>query len=241
MRRGERRARHRRQRDRARCGIARCRAHAACARAGRTDKVCPGESRGPVKEVSIFMAWNQPGGQNNPWGRRPGGASDLDARVKEWQRKLESIFRGGGRGGNGTGEGGRGDGGSFALTAALVLLAVWLGSGFFQVKAAESAVIQRFGQLVAVKQQGWGWRWPWPIETVTKVNVQNVNSSDYKSRVLTADVNLVDLRFAVQYRYADPIKVLFRVRDPEATLKEVSEAAIREIVGQSNLDDVLVG
>ena len=190
------------------------------------------------------MAWNQPGGSNNnPWGKRPGaGASDLDARVKEWQRKLESLFRGGGnRGGDGTGAGGRGEGGSFALTAALVLLAVWLGSGFFQVKAAESAVIQRFGQLVAVKQQGWGWRWPWPIESVTKVNVQNVNSSDYKSRVLTADVNLVDLRFAVQYRYADPIKVLFRVRDPEATLKEVSESAIREIVGQSELDQVLVG
>jgi len=190
------------------------------------------------------MAWNQPGGpNNNPWGKRPGGgAPDLDARVKEWQRKLESFFRGGGGNkGEGSGAGGRGDSGSFVLTVVLVLLVIWLGSGFFQVKAAESAVIQRFGKLVSVKQQGWGWRWPWPIETVTKVNVQNVNSSDYKSRVLTADVNLVDLRFAVQYRYADPIKVLFRVRDPETTLKEVSESAIREIVGQSELDDVLFG
>ena len=73
------------------------------------------------------------------------------------------------------------------------------------------------------------------------MNVANVNSSDFKSRVLTADVNLVDLRFAVQYRYADPVKVLFQVRDPETTLREVSESAIREIVGQSTLDDVLVG
>ena len=184
------------------------------------------------------MAWNQPGGPNSPWGKRP-GASDLDARVREWQRKLESMFGRGGPGGDGEAE--PGDGGSFVLTVILVLLVVWLASGFFQVKTAESAAIQRFGKLVAVKQKGLGWRWPWPIETVTKVNTQNVNSSDYRSRVLTADINLVELHFAVQYRFSDPVKVLFRVRDPAATLKEVSESAIREIVGQSELDDVLVG
>jgi membrane protease subunit HflK len=185
------------------------------------------------------MAWNQPGGgQNNPWGRRPGGGPDLDARVKDWQRKLESLFRGGGGGGDGDGAPG---GGSLVGSVALLLALVWLLSGFFTVEAAERGVIQRFGKLVSVKPEGWGWHWPWPIESVTKVNVQNINSSDYKSRVLTADVNLVDLRFAVQFRYSDPIKVLFKVRDPRATLNEVSEAAIREIVGQSDLEDVLVG
>jgi modulator of FtsH protease HflK len=76
---------------------------------------------------------------------------------------------------------------------------------------------------------------------VTKVNVANVNSSDFKSRVLTSDVNLVELHFAVQYQFADPVKKLFRVRDPEATLTEVSESAIREIVGRSTLDELLVG
>jgi modulator of FtsH protease HflK len=188
------------------------------------------------------MPWNSPGGQNNPWGRRPGRPS-LDARLKDWQRKLESLFRGGGSGGGGPADnaGGRGEGGSVLVTVVLLLLAGWLGTGFFQVKAAERGVIQRFGKLVAVKQQGWGWRWPWPIETITKVNIQNVNSSEDKSRMLTADVNLVDLHFAVQYRYSDPIKTLFRVRDPEETLREVSESAIREIVGRSELDEVLVG
>src|SRR4029077_5154989 len=76
---------------------------------------------------------------------------------------------------------------------------------------------------------------------VTKVNVASVNSSDFKSRVLTSDVNLVDLHFAVQYQFSDPVKKLFRVREPEATLTEVSESAIREIVGRSTLDDLLVG
>jgi modulator of FtsH protease HflK len=178
------------------------------------------------------MAWNQPGGQNNsPWGRRPGqGGPDLDERVKSWQRRFESLLRPGG-----------GEGGSLMLTVALVAIVLWLLSGFFQIKAAERGVILRFGKVVAVRNQGAGWRWPWPIETLTKVNVANINSSDYKSRVLTADVNLVDVRFAVQYQFTDPQKYLFSVREPEQTLSEVSESAIREIVGRSELDDVLVG
>jgi membrane protease subunit HflK len=181
------------------------------------------------------MAWNQPGGgQNNPWGRRPGqgGGPDLDERVKSWQRKLESLLRPGGKGG---------EGGSLLLLIALVVAALWLASGFFQIKSAERGVILRFGKLVDIRQEGWGWRWPWPIETVTKVNVANINSTDYKQRVLTSDVNLVDLHFSVQYQYTDPKKKLFQVYDPDATLSEVSEAAIREVVGRSKLDQVLVG
>ena len=191
------------------------------------------------------MAWNQPGGQNNnPWGRRPnGGGSNLDDRVKDWQRKLESLFRGGGGSRDGRGDGkGENQGGSLIITVLLVIVALWLGSGFFQIKQAEKGVIQRFGKVVLpVRDQGPGWRWPWPIETVTKVNVESVQSSDFKSRVLTADVNLVDVRFAVQYRYADPVAFLFAVKEPDATLREVSESAIRQVVGQSVLDDVLVG
>lgn len=180
------------------------------------------------------MAWNQPG-QNNPWGRRPGGQGngpDLDERVRSWQRRLESLFRPGGRGGEGR---------SLLILVAVVALALWLASGIFQIKAAEQGVILRFGRLVDIRNQGAGWRWPWPIETLIKVNVASVQSSEYKSRVLTSDVNLVDLRFAVQYQLSDPKKVLFQVKDPEATLSEVSEMAIREVVGRSELDDVLVG
>jgi membrane protease subunit HflK len=179
------------------------------------------------------MAWNQPG-QNNPWGRRPGQGNgpDLDERVKSWQRRLESLLRPGGRGG---------EGGSLLLIVALVALALWLASGFFQIKSAERGVILRFGKFVGLRYEGAGWRWPWPIETLIKVNVANVNSSEYKSRVLTSDVSLVELRFAVQYQLTDPLKSLFKVKDPEATLSEVSEMAIREIVGRSTLDDVLVG
>ena len=92
-----------------------------------------------------------------------------------------------------------------------------------------------------MRQPGCGWHLPWPIETVTKVNVASVNSNNFKSRVLTSDVNLVDLHFAVQYQYTDPVKKLFRRARPGQTLSEVSESAIREIVGRSTLDDVLDG
>ncbi|HVP34889.1 MAG TPA: FtsH protease activity modulator HflK [Steroidobacteraceae bacterium] len=179
------------------------------------------------------MPWNQPNGPKNPWGRRPGqGSPDLDERLKSWQRWLESLWRSGGRGG---------EGGSLVVVAVLVALALWLFSGFYQVTAAERGIIQRFGRLVSVRPPGVGWRLPWPIETVTRVNVANINSSDFKSRVLTSDVFLVDLVFSVQYQYTDPVKKLFRVRDPEATLNEVSESAIRETIGRSTLDEVLVG
>jgi modulator of FtsH protease HflK len=179
------------------------------------------------------MAWNQPSGPNNQWGRRPGqGAPDLDERLKSWQRKLEALLGRGGRGG---------DSGSLLLLAVAFVFLVWLWTGVYQVKQPERGVVQRFGRLIEVTLPGLHFRMPWPIESVNVVNVANVNSSDFKSRVLTSDVNLVDLHFAVQYQFADPVKKLFKVRDPEGALSEVAESAIREIVGRSTLDDLLVG
>jgi len=179
------------------------------------------------------MAWNQPSGPNNQWGRRPGqGGPDLDERLRNWQRKLESLLRPGGRGG---------DSSSLLLVAVVVVFLWWLGTGVYQVKQSERGVVQRFGKYVETTLPGLHFRFPWPIESVNVVNVASVNSSDFKSRVLTSDINLIDLHFAVQYQFADPVKKLFRVRDPEATLSEVSESAIREIVGRSTLGELLVG
>ena len=184
------------------------------------------------------MAWNEPGGRGeSPWGRRPSNQGGLEGMLSGLQRRLESLMRGGSGGGGGA----RGDGGNaqFIALIAFALVALWLAAGFFQVDASERAVIQRFGKFVEVRAPGLGWRFPWPIDTVQKVNVSKVNSIDYRSRMLTADVNLVELRSAVQYQYSDPVKFLFQVRDPEATMREVSESAIREVVGQASLDDVL--
>jgi membrane protease subunit HflK len=179
------------------------------------------------------MPWNQPSGPQSPWGRRP-GVPDLDERLKSWQRKLESLLRpgGGGRGG---------DSSSLLIIGLAAVVAVWLYNGVYQVKQPERGVVQRFGRFLEVTPPGLHFRLPWPVESVNIVNVASVNSSDFKSRVLTSDVNLVDLHFAVQYQFTDPVKKLFRVRDPESTLSEVSESAIREIVGRSTLGELLVG
>jgi membrane protease subunit HflK len=185
------------------------------------------------------MAWNQPGGQNqNPWGKRPNqGGGDFDQTFKDWQKRFEGMF-GGGKGGA---PGATGGGGIPLPVIIIVAVAIWLLSGFYQVNAPERGVVQRFGKYVETRPPGIAWHLPWPIETVKKVNVSNVNSVQSKSRVLTADVNLVELEISVQYRLANPEKYLFGVRDPEETLREVSESAIREVVGRSELQRILSG
>jgi modulator of FtsH protease HflK len=180
------------------------------------------------------MAWNQPDPQKSPWGKRPAGAgADLDARLKDWQRRLSDVLRGGPQA-----QGTR----SWLLWLAIAGLALgWLATGFYQIAAAERGVILRFGAYQTIVREGAGWHLPWPIETLYKVNVMSVKSQEFRPQVLTSDVNLVDLHFSVQYRFTDPMKVLFQVRDPEVTLGEVSQSALREVVGQSTLQDVLAG
>ena len=187
------------------------------------------------------MAWNEPGNRGeSPWGKkRPADKSGgLDEALKAFKRQLEGLFGGSG-GSSPSGGDSPGFNGSLGWIVAAVVLLLWLASGTFQINASDRGVVQRFGKFSGVRQPGLGWTFPWPIETVTKVNISRVNSVEYRSRMLTADVNLVEIRSAIQYQSLDPVKVLFQVRDPEQTLREVSESAIREVVGQANLDQVL--
>ncbi|HEY6457598.1 MAG TPA: FtsH protease activity modulator HflK [Steroidobacteraceae bacterium] len=181
------------------------------------------------------MAWNQPDPQKSPWGKRPDAAgAHLDARIKEWQRRLGELLRGGPAAGPVRPQ--------VLLLVAAALVIGWLATGLYQLAAAERGVILRFGAFrQIVREGGAGWHLPWPIETLYKVNVMSVKSQEFRPQVLTSDVNLVDLHFSVQYRFTDPMKVLFQVRDPEVTLGEVSQSALREVVGQSTLQDVLAG
>src|SRR5262245_6734945 len=186
------------------------------------------------------MAWNDPGKNRNPWGNRPDrGAADLDDALRNLQRRLSRLF-GGGRGGNGSDEPSGSGGAGFGIgLIVLGLILVWGFSGIYIVDAAERAVVTRFGQYVATANPGPRWHIPWPVEARQIVNVESIESFSDQTRMLTADENLVDINFTVQYRRAEPVAYLFSVRDPEDTLGEVSESAIREIVGRSRLDFVL--
>jgi len=177
------------------------------------------------------MAWNQPGNSNNnPWGKKPApGGGDFDQAFKDWQKRIESLFGGGG--GSSTP----------MLVIVIIALGIWMLTGFYQVQPGNQGVVQRFGRHVETVGDGWGWRFPWPIETVTKVDVKGVKSIAYKSRVLTAEPNMVELQVDVQYRVTRAEEYLFRVREPIATLGEVSESAIREVVGRNDQQAILEG
>jgi len=196
------------------------------------------------------MAWNDPG-RKNPWGNRPDkGTADLDEALRNLQRKLSQMFGGkdggddGGRddgrsGGGGGGYGGAAMRGFGFSTIALVLVGVWALTGFYVVDAAERGVVTRFGQYVATTEPGLRWHVPWPVEARQIINVESIEGVQEQTRMLTSDENLVDINFAVQYRRAEPVAYAFNVRDPDQTLKEVAESAIRETVGRSELDFVL--
>lgn len=187
------------------------------------------------------MAWNEPGNRGeSPWGKkRPAGKSGgIEQTLKDMQQKLQAAL--GGRdeppGGGATQSPGSP---GLGWVLAVVLAVLWVASGMFQIDASDIGVVQRFGRFHDIRQPGVGWAFPWPIARVTKVNVSRVNSAEHSSRMLTADVNLVEIRATTQYLNADPVKVLFQVKDLETTIAEVSESAIREIVGQASLDEVL--
>jgi membrane protease subunit HflK len=199
------------------------------------------------------MAWNEPGGPNssdgnrnsdrngerNPWGKRPQqGPPDLDELFKNFKRKLGGMFGGGGGGSGGKGDVDLGGGASVGMVLGL-LAGVWLLTGFYTVGQAERAVILRFGKYYETTQAGLKWRMPWPIDSKTVVNIERIDSYSDQTRMLTADENMVDINLAVQFRRNDPKLYVFSVRDPDATLREVSESAIRETIGRSTLGQVL--
>jgi membrane protease subunit HflK len=177
------------------------------------------------------MAWNQPGGNNNnPWGKKPAsGGGDLDQAFKEWQKRVESLFGGGGRSGG------------FFIALLVVAVSIWMLTGFYTVNVGSQGVVQRFGKYEATVPNGWGWRFPWPIEKVTEVDTAGTKNTPYKSRVLTSEPNMVELDISVQWRIKDPVDYLFNVREPQETLAQISESVFREVVGRNDQQAILAG
>ncbi len=188
------------------------------------------------------MAWNEPGGNGNkdPWGHRNNeqGPPDLDEIVKKMQAKLGGLFGGGsGQGGNNSG----GDSISWSLLGIIgvFLLVVWALFGFYVVEPAEQGVETRFGRFTQTTEQGLNWHIPYPIETVEKVNVQQVRAFSHMGQMLTQDENIVMVEMVVQYRISNPRNYLFNVLDPDNTLHQATESALREVVGTSTMERVL--
>lgn len=194
------------------------------------------------------MAWNEPGGNNNdPWGNRKNdsGPPDLDEVFRNLQKKLEGLFgtRRGGSGGSGSGGGFGFPGklGSIGILALLLIGAIlWVLSGIYIIQPAERGVVQQFGKYVKTTLPGPHWRVPWPIQTHERVNVDQNRSIELKSQeILTKDENIVEIDLAVQYNIKDAARYLFSVVEPDSTLRQAAESALRETVGQTLMDLVI--
>jgi len=187
------------------------------------------------------MAWNEPGGdKRDPWGGRGGneGPPDLDEVVRKLRDKVNRFM--GGRGGAGSGSGsGRGNPFSMPLIG-IVLLVAWVLSGIYIIDPAERGVILRLGAFNGITSPGPHW-YPRFIDTVTKVNVDEVRTVSHRAKMLTKDENIIQVELAVQYRIKDARNYLFNVRDPDFTLQEVTESALREVIGAIPMDEFLSG
>src|SRR6187455_445103 len=198
-------------------------------------------------------------GLNDPqWGRKKGnsGPPDLDQLWRNFNKKLNNLFKRKGGGGNVPGGGEPGDGGpkryggSIGLLVGLLLL-MWIASGFYIVNEGQRGIVLRFGKYVESTQAGLRWHMPYPVEIVETVNVSQVRTVEigYRNNVrskvlkeslmLTDDENIIDIQFAVQYILKNPEEFLFTNREPENAVLQAAETAIREIIGKSKMDFVL--
>jgi membrane protease subunit HflK len=195
------------------------------------------------------MAWNEPGNNGkdqDPWGgnRRPNGQDqgppDLDEALGKLIEKFNGLF--GGSGNKGTsGSGGSGasaPNGKIILFGAAIVLVLWAGMGFYTVDQQERSVVLRLGKYSETVQPGLQWNPPL-IDNVTKVNVTAVRDVDLRALMLTEDENIVQVGLSVQYIVSNPKDFLLEVRDPEGTLLQATESALRHVVGGSEMHSVL--
>ena len=210
------------------------------------------------------MAWNEPGGSrdNDPWGNRSNknknSPPDLDEVIRKMQKKLSGLF-----GGKGGGSGGSDRPAGWAPSNPLkpigilagIGVLIWLATGIYIVDEGTRGVVTRFGQYVDTTLPGPHWHIPAPVEAVQNVNVEQIRTIEigYRSSsggaqasaiasealMLTKDENIISVKFAVQYKVKDARDYLFSTRDPDASLRQATESAVRDAVGKNNLDFVL--
>jgi len=182
------------------------------------------------------MAWNEPGGNDNdPWGFK---------NLKNWFDSLTGKKGGGSNKSNGAGSGsglpGGNIGGKGLALVASILGLIWLASGIYVIQPAQAGVVTQFGAFVKTTTPGPHWRMPWPIQSVEKVDVEEIRSAKLVNQlILTQDENIVDIDLAVQYNVKSAEDYLFNLRGPDRTLEEVVESAVREVVGSTDLESVL--
>ncbi len=193
------------------------------------------------------------------------GPPDLDELWRDFNRKLGGLFGGAKNAGQrvrgGGGSGGPGGPGGFqpdmknagigiGLIAGVAVL-IWLGTGFFIVQEGQQAVITQFGKYKSTVGAGFNWRLPYPVQRHEVLFVTQIRSVDVgrdsiikstglrESAMLTEDENIVEIKFAVQYRLNDARAYLFESKNPADAVVQAAETAVREVVGKMRMDAAL--
>jgi len=184
------------------------------------------------------------------------GPPDLDELWRDFNRKLGGLFGGAQPPRNSSGGGGgfQPDMKSAGLGAGLILgvvALIWLGTGFFIVQEGQQAVITQFGKYNKTVNAGFNWRLPYPIQRHELVFVTQIRSVDVgrdtvlkatglkESAMLTEDENILDIKFAVQYRLSDARAFLFESKNPADAVVQAAETAVREVLGKMKMDAAL--
>jgi membrane protease subunit HflK len=177
----------------------------------------------------------------NPGPRRPAGGPknegpiDLNQALEDLTDRVRHYFQGPDRP-------------RAVATAAGAVVALWALTGVYVVQPNQQGVVSTFGAYSRVADPGLRYHLPIPIESVEKVGITEIRTTDIGASgteggeerlMLTSDENIVDLAFSVQWRVSDAPKYLFNVRDPDSVIRAVGESAMREVVGKTALTPIL--
>ena len=181
------------------------------------------------------MAWNEPGGGKDPWGgnRSNEGPPDIDEAIK----KLKETFSAFG-GGSGSGSGAGGSGKSLLPIGLLVIAIIWGLLGVYQVDEKEQALVLRLGKYHDTLNAGLKWNPPL-IDKVIIVRVTEERQYSARGLMLTQDENIVEISLTVQYNIANARDFVLNIKEPETSLKQATDSALRHVVGSTGLDGVI--
>ena len=176
------------------------------------------------------MAWNEPNGNKDPWGRKPTSNSELDNALNDLNKYFKGLL-GGTSGGSNPNK-------KNTTIIGIVILTVYLLSGIYIVNDGERGVVLQFGEFSSITMPGPHWV-PRIIQKAEIVDVSKIRSIQQKAQMLTEDENIVSVNFAIQYDIKDASDYIFNLRDPDETLSAAGESSIREVLGKNKMDFVI--
>jgi len=177
------------------------------------------------------MAWNEPNGNKDPWGRKRDNNSELDDILKGFNKFINDFFKSSGGSSNTPNKK------NVSLLAGIII-AIYFLSGVYIVNDGERGVVLQFGEFVSITGPGPHWV-PRVIQKYEIVDVSKIRSVQQKAVMLTEDENIVSVNFAIQYDIKDASNFIFNLRDPDETLRASGESAIREVLGKNKMDFVI--